>query len=79
MADMVTLRPQEADLRDLFRLELHPTIFDALVEAGAITDGHLDPDALEAWADRCENPTGQRAAMARAIAQLRRISPLKVG
>jgi hypothetical protein len=76
---MVTLRPRDPGARELFALELHPSIFDALIEAGAITDGFLDPDALEAWADRCDNPMGQRAAMARAIAQLRRISALEVG
>jgi hypothetical protein len=76
---MVSLRPTDAQLSGLFRLELHEAVFDALVEGGAVTDGYLDADRLEAWADRCENPTGQRAAMARAIAQLRRITPLQVG
>lgn len=75
---MVTLRPDDPSLRDLFRLEVHPSVFDALVEAGAITDGMFDPARLEAWADTSDNPAGQRAAMARAIAQLRRIAPLTI-
>ena len=75
---MVNLRPQDPGLRELFRLELHGEVFDALVEAGAIVDGHLEAAQLEAWADGCENPDGQRAAMARAIAQLRRVAPLEV-
>lgn len=73
------LRPDDPQLDGLFHLELHPSVFQALVEAGAITNAVFDAEQLEAWADGCENPTGQRASMARAIAQLRRVSPLKLG
>jgi hypothetical protein len=76
---MVTIRPDDPVLRDMFSLDLHEAVFDALVEAGAITDALFDSEQLEAWADGCDNPTGQRAALARAIAQLRRVAPLKVG
>jgi hypothetical protein len=76
---MVTIRPDDPVLKDMFSLELHETVFDALVEAGAITNALFDSEQLEAWAAGCENPTGQRAAMARAIAQLRRVAPLTVG
>lgn len=79
MGFMVILRPDDPKLEGLFQLELHPSVFQALVEAGAITNAVFDPDTLEAWADGCENPTGQRASMARAIAQLRRVAPLKLG
>ncbi len=76
---MVSFRPDDPLLRDMFRLELHDAVFDALVEEGAIVDGFLDPGQLESWADGCDNPEGQRAAMARAIAQLRRVAPLSFG
>jgi len=76
---MVTFRPEHPELRGLFRLEVHDAVFDALVEEGAIVDAYLDPETLERWADHCDNPTGQRASMARAIAQLRRVAPLTVG
>ena len=75
---MVTIRPDHPELRDMFNLELHEAVFEALVEAGAVTDGLFDAEQLETWADGCDNPTGQRAAMARVIAQLRRIAPLKI-
>ena len=75
---MVTIRPDDPELRDMFHLELHEAVFEALVEAGAITNALFDSEQLEAWAAACDNPVGQRAAMARAIAQLRRIAPLKV-
>ena len=54
-------------------------MFQALGEEGAVTDGYLDPEQLERWADGCDNPSGQRASMARAIAQLRRVTPLSFG
>lgn len=76
---MVTLRPDDPELEGMFRLELHSAVFSALVESGAITDGMFDAEQLERWADTCENPAGQRAAMARAIAQLRRVAPLQIG
>lgn len=76
---MVIFRPDDPQLRDMFRLEVHDAIFEALIEDGAIVDGLLDPDPLERWADSCDNPKGQRAAMARAIAQLRRVAPLSFG
>jgi hypothetical protein len=76
---MVILRPDDPELEGMFRLELHSAVFSALVEAGAITNGMFDAEQLERWADTCENPTGQRAAMARAIAQLRRVAPLQIG
>lgn len=76
---MVTFRPEHPELLGLFRLEIHDAVFDALVEQGAIVDGYLDPAHLEQWADGCDNPDGQRAAMARAIAQLRRVAPLSFG
>jgi hypothetical protein len=75
---MVTIRPDDPELRDMFHLELHEAVFEALVEAGAVTSGLFDADRLESWADGCDNPAGQRAAMARAIAQLRRIAPLTI-
>ena len=76
---MVTFRPDDPQQRDMFRLEVHDAIFEALIEEGAIVDGFLDPEQLESWADGCDNPGGQRAAMARAIAQLRRVAPLSFG
>jgi hypothetical protein len=79
ISTMVSSRPDDPLRRDMFHLEVHDAVFDALVEEGAIVDGFLDPQQLESWADSCENPEGQRAAMARAIAQLRRVAPLSVG
>lgn len=76
---IVTFHPADPAVADLFRLEVHEAAFDALVEAGAIRDGYLEAPRLEAWADGCEHPEGQRAALARAIAQLCRVSPLTVG
>ena len=76
---MVTIRPREPEQRDMFRLEVHDAVFEALIEEGAIVDGLLDPEQLEGWADSCDNPQGQRASMARAIAQLRRVAPLSFG
>jgi hypothetical protein len=75
---MITFIPEDPALAGMFRFEVHPSVFDQLVEEGAIVDGYLDPAHLERWADGCENPHGQRAAMARAIAQLRRLGSLTV-
>jgi hypothetical protein len=75
---MVRLSPADPRLEAMVGLELHESVFQALVDDGVITDGHFDPDQLEGWAAGCENPTGQRASLARAIAQLRRLGPLAI-
>jgi hypothetical protein len=75
---MITFLPEDPSLAGMFRLDVHESVFEQLVEEGAIVDGYLDPEHLETWAERCDNPDGQRATMARAIAQLRRLGPLAV-
>lgn len=75
---MVTIRPVDPAVQGMFTFELHDQVFDALVEQGAIRDAHLDPDRLEQWADACDNPDGQRATLVRALAQLRRLTPLEL-
>jgi hypothetical protein len=75
---MVRLAPDDTRLEPMVGLELHESVFQALVDDGAIVDGYLDPVHLEAWADTCDNPRGQRASLARAIAQLRRLGPLVI-
>lgn len=72
----VALVPADPQLAGMFRLELHDAVFRGLVDSGAIVDGYLDPERLERWADGCDNPTGQRATLCRAIAHLRRLGPL---
>jgi len=75
---MLRLTPDDPRLEAMVGLELHESVFQALVDDGAIVDGYLDPDHLEAWADTCDNPRGQRATLARAIAQLRGLGPLAI-
>jgi hypothetical protein len=75
---MITFVPEDPSLAGMFRFDVHEVVFEQLVEEGAIVDGYLDPDHLETWAAQCDNPDGQRATMARAIAQLRRLGPLAV-
>jgi hypothetical protein len=75
---MVKLTPDDPRLEAMVGLELHESVFQALVDDGAIVDGFLDPDHLEAWAATCDNPAGQRASLVRAIAQLRRLGPLAI-
>jgi hypothetical protein len=75
---MVRLTPDDPRLEAMVGLELHESVFQALVDDGAIVDGFLDPDHLEAWAATCDNPAGQRASLVRAIAQLRRLGPLAI-
>jgi hypothetical protein len=76
--DMVKLTPDDRRLEAMVGLELHESVFQALVDDGAIVDGYLDPDHLEAWAATCDNPEGQRASLARTIAHLRRLGPLAI-
>ena len=55
---MVTIRPDDPELRDMFRLELHEAVFDALVEAGAITNALFDSDAARGVGRRVRQPGG---------------------
>ena len=75
---MVSLRPQDPELRDMFRLELHSEVFDAL---GGVRRHRRTATSIPPSSRRGPTPArtraGQRAAMARAIAQLRRVAPLE--
>lgn len=67
----------------MFVLELHESLWEGLITAGAVVRGVTEITAysaalLDRWADGCENPSGQRANLARGIARLAAVSPLAV-
>lgn len=72
----VTLRgaPESASTPALVVLQMHDSLWSGLRVATGIRDGvlsHTDAGLLNTWADDvCDNPGGQRAALARAVASL---------
>lgn len=58
-------------------LALHPSLFRGLCDAVGLETtsfGGAEADSLDAWAIGCDNPSGQRADLARSIAALVRVS-----
>jgi hypothetical protein len=79
----VLFTPLDPAVADAFRLEVHDAIWQCLVEeAGApAPGGWLGPEEsarLATWANSCEHPDGQRAALAWAIACLAKLGPCSV-
>lgn len=79
---MVTITARTPDLRGMFSLQLHESVLSGLARnanlpvsstglAHSLSMEHAG--RLERWADACDNPTGQRAFLARAIAALIRV------
>lgn len=72
--DEFLLTLENPHLRDLLKMRIHRSIIYTLREAGALpessmlTEDHVP--GLKNWAADSPNPNGQRAALARAIAEL---------
>lgn len=73
MSQYFVMVPADEALKPMFQLRLHQSLVSGLFGAVGISDSGVidaeDADQLERWADHvCDNPTGQRAAIARMIA-----------
>lgn len=65
------LSPQDPSLAQSLTLRLHESLVAGLRSTGALHGDRLstsDAAALTAWANTCDNPSGQRAALARMVA-----------
>lgn len=65
----------------LLSLSLHPSLWVGLASAASLRAevGPAEAARLNDWADNvCDNPAGQRAALARAVAALAAVEPLRV-
>jgi len=75
-----TITPSDPQTRAMFTLTVHQSLGEGIVAAGALNrfQGELteaDAHRLEDWAAfHCDNPHGQRAAFARAVAGLIRLA-----
>lgn len=75
---MVVLRAENG----MLELRLHESLYKGLLQAAGLRNNQVltdsESDRLERWADTCDNPSGQRAALARTLANLLRVSRLVV-
>lgn len=73
-SDEYVLKLDNPQLQDLLSMRIHGSVIDALREVGALPHSPLltedDAPGLRNWAASTNNPSGQRAALARAIAEL---------
>ena len=74
--DYFILRPSDGDLREMLTLRIHRSFIAGLEKASGVAFGNGegktlnrdDAARLDDWANSYENPTGQRADLARSIA-----------
>lgn len=73
-SDEYVLILENGQLRDLLTMRIHGSVIEALRNVDALPDSSfLTEDAvpgLRNWAANSPNPNGQRAALARALAEL---------
>jgi hypothetical protein len=70
----VCVQPADPTLSEMLSVRVHASLIAGLRTRGALGSNErlstLDAGQLLEWAERCENPGGQRAAVARLLANV---------